>query len=139
MHSDIKLELEANFVNPREVERLRKANSFIVRPRSVIINKIILDAATISIQGSTYRMSVLGDVLLGRRPDLGAFLHRSSRLDEETARGEHISLLVSARRVKCFFRGGKLYLIHADLYPISRPWQYLPFSVSGIPLTSPLD
>ncbi|ORY65630.1 hypothetical protein BCR35DRAFT_334608 [Leucosporidium creatinivorum] len=100
MSSDTKLSLYANFVNPREIKTLRQVSDYLIKRHEVTINKPILDMATVSINGQTYRMSVLGDVLLGRRPELGAYLHRSCRLDEELRNGEVISMAFSAGNVK---------------------------------------
>lgn len=88
--------------------------------------------AAVSVDGHTYRMSVLGDVLFGCRPELGAYLHRAPRLDEEGDRTLPLSMLVNCWNVKYFLHTAKLYLVHAELHPISRPWQKLQLSVSHV-------
>lgn len=114
-------QIVTDFVHPQEVRTLQKFNLSAGNGYIVPFRRIEFDMATATIDGHTYKMSILFEMLAGQHAKLGAHLGHSPGL-------KLMHLL--AKEAKCFFYHYQLYLVHVDLIPISRPWRDLTFLVS---------
>lgn len=83
-----------------------------------------MQAATVTVEGQTYAMVVLLDILHGHRRDLAAVL---GVVAPQFEAGWHTYDVVASKAIG-FWHEDHLIVCHADILPVARPWKHIPLT-----------